>query len=285
MLKLMLYGPLLAFGSFIQPIISQELRESDNNPTETIIIERNNIDPTHEIEAIEDSDARVSDELTNFQAQSTNNFSQSSIPADTVREKRGYISDEYYVPVRSVPNQNGKVTHNGLKSGTPLTITDSDGQWKKILTDFGQQGWIEKRFISESPISRTLLIEEREAKKALEQMLKEEQIISEKLKNALAQKNNEYNSLVINHDNEKKLISMHNDNIPKPVIDENIEQLVKRNHLLIQENDVLTAQLQVSQQNEGQQLFLYGALSVFLGALLTALIPKIRGRKRLSTWK
>ena len=116
-------------------------------------------------------------------------------------------------------------------------------------------------------------------------MLKEEQIISEKLKNALAQKNNEYNSLVINHDNEKKLISMHNDNIPKPVIDENIEQLVKRNHLLIQENDVLTAQLQVSQQNEGQQLFLYGALSVFLGALLTALIPKIRGRKRLSTWK
>ncbi len=285
MLKLMLYGPILAFGSFIQPIISQELRESDNNPTETIIIERNNIDPTHEIEAIEDSDARVSDELTNFQAQSTNNFSQSSIPADTVREKRGYISDEYYVPVRSVPNQNGKVTHNGLKSGTPLTITDSDGQWKKILTDFGQQGWIEKRFISESPISRTLLIEEREAKKALEQMLKEEQIISEKLKNALAQKNNEYNSLVINHENEKKLISMNNDNIPKPVIDENIEQLVKRNHLLIQENDVLTAQLQVSQQNEGQQLFLYGALSVFLGALLTALIPKIRGRKRLSTWK
>tara|TARA_X000000950_G_scaffold287766_1_gene401499 strand:+ start:95596 stop:96519 length:924 start_codon:yes stop_codon:yes gene_type:complete len=285
MLKLMLNGPLLVFGIFTQPIISQELRESDNNATETIIIERNNIDPTPKNEAVEDFDPRVSDQLTNFQAQSTSNFSQSPIPANTVHEKRGYISDEYYVPVRSVPNQNGKVTHNGLKSGTPLTITDSDGQWKRILTDFGQQGWIEKRFISESPISRTLLIEEREAKKILEQMLKEEQMISNKLKDALAQKNNEYNSLVISHENEKNTIAGTNNNIPKSVIDENIEQLVKRNHLLIQENDVLTAQLQVSQQNEGQQFFLYGAISVFLGALLAALIPKIRGRRRLSTWK
>ena len=285
MLKLMLYGSILAFGIFTQPIISQQLRESNDNAAETIIIERNNIDPISDNESLEDFDLQTSDKPTTSQGQSSTNASQMAISANNVPQKRGYISDEYYVPVRSVPNKNGKVIHNGLKSGTPVTITGSDGQWQKILTDFGQQGWIEKRFISESPISRTLLTEEREAKKILERKLKRERITSERLKNALEQKNDEINSLVINRENEERIVTTTNNDVTTKLVDANIQRLVERNHFLSQENDVLTAQLQASHQNEGQQFFLYGAISVFLGALLTALIPKIRGRKRLSNWK
>lgn len=285
MLKLMLYGPLLALGILTKIGISQELRESNDNHAETIIIERNNIDSIIENEYDEDFDNKTLDESTGSQARSTTDGSQSAIVASNVQHRRGYISDVYYVPVRSVPNRNGKVTHNGLKSGTPVTVIDNDGQWKKILTDFGQQGWIEKRFISESPISATLLTEEREAKKILEQMLKEEQSTSERFKNALALKNDQLKSLALDQKNEGEKATSNNDDATNSVTDENIQRMVERNHLLIQENDVLKAQLQSSYQNEGRQFFLYGGILVFLGALLTALIPKIRGRRRLSNWQ
>ncbi|MAJ79884.1 MAG: hypothetical protein CMK30_00925 [Porticoccaceae bacterium] len=285
MLKLMLFGPLLAFGILSELGICQELRAFNDNDAETIIIERNNIDSTNENEYDEDFDFKTLDESTESQARSNADDSQSAIGASNVHHKRGYISDVYYVPVRSVPNKNGKVTLNGLKSGTPVTVIDNDGQWKKILTDFGQQGWIEKRFISESPISATLLTEEREAKKILEQMLKEEQSTSERLKNALALKNDELKSLALNHKNQVKKATSTNDDATNPVTGKNIQRLVERNHLLIQENDVLKAQLQSAYQNDGRQFFLYGGILVFLGALLTALIPKIRGRRRLSNWQ
>ena len=50
MLKLMLFGPLLAFGILSELGICQELRAFNDNDAETIIIERNNIDSTNENE-------------------------------------------------------------------------------------------------------------------------------------------------------------------------------------------------------------------------------------------
>ena len=35
----------------------------------------------------------------------------------------------------------------------------------------------------------------------------------------------------------------------------------------------------------GNESFLYGGITVFLGALLVVLIPKLRGRKRFSEWQ
>jgi SH3 domain protein len=51
------------------------------------------------------------------------------------------------------------------------------------------------------------------------------------------------------------------------------------------ENDVLNASLNDLQKDKRNQSFLYGGLTVFLGAILVVLIPKLRGRKRFSEWQ
>ncbi|MGB2466214.1 MAG: hypothetical protein ACPH96_06035, partial [Porticoccaceae bacterium] len=61
--------------------------------------------------------------------------------------------------------------------------------------------------------------------------------------------------------------------------------LVKQNHMLQGENDVLKASLNDLQKDRRNQSFLYGGLTVFLGAILVVLIPKLRGRKRFSEWQ
>jgi len=62
------------------------------------------------------------------------------------------------------------------------------------------------------------------------------------------------------------------------------QTLVKQNHLLQSDNDVLKAEVEILENDSSNQFFLYGALAVFLAALLVAFIPKLKGRKRLSEW-
>ena len=62
------------------------------------------------------------------------------------------------------------------------------------------------------------------------------------------------------------------------------QTLVKQNHLLQSDNDVLKAEVEILENDSSNQFFLYGALTVFLAAVLVAFIPKLKGRKRLSEW-
>ncbi|MDC0004631.1 TIGR04211 family SH3 domain-containing protein, partial [Porticoccaceae bacterium] len=63
------------------------------------------------------------------------------------------------------------------------------------------------------------------------------------------------------------------------------QALVKQNHMLQGENDVLKANFDDLQKDKRNESFLYGGLTVFLGAILVVLIPKLRGRKRFSEWQ
>jgi SH3 domain protein len=62
------------------------------------------------------------------------------------------------------------------------------------------------------------------------------------------------------------------------------EALVKQNHVLQSNNDVLIADIEILENDRRNQSFLYGGLTVFMGALLAILIPKLRGRKKFSEW-
>ncbi len=60
--------------------------------------------------------------------------------------------------------------------------------------------------------------------------------------------------------------------------------LVGQNQLLQQQLDVLTANYDSLAASRENQFFLYGGLLVFLGACLSALVPRLRGRKKLGEW-
>jgi SH3 domain protein len=69
------------------------------------------------------------------------------------------------------------------------------------------------------------------------------------------------------------------------ILNDQNQALVKQNHMLQRENDVLNANLDDLQKDRRNESFLYGGLTVFLGAILVVLIPKLRGRKRFSEWQ
>lgn len=200
--------------------------------------------------------------------------------------ERGYISDKFYVPVRSLPSTDGRVVHNGLKSGTPLTVLSIQDDWARIRTDLDQRGWIQARFVSKKPIARTLLIEKEQAYKALDQRYTEQESTVAELREQLASQDTDLGE--VNGENQalKRKLSAFSGNGGDPtMLNDQIQSLVERNHLLTQENDVLKARLTDFDSDEFHRSFLYGAFAVFLGAILSVLIPKLRGRKRLAGWQ
>lgn len=200
--------------------------------------------------------------------------------------ERGYISDKFYVPVRSLPSPDGRVIHNGLKSGTPLTVLSIEGDWARIRTDLDQQGWIQARFVSKNPIARILLIEKEQAYKALDQRFTEQTSTVAKLREQLASRDTDLGEVSGEYQALKAQLNAFAGNGGDPtMLNEQIQSLVEQNHLLTQENDVLKARLTDFDSDEFHRSFLYGAFAVFLGAILSVLIPKLRGRKRLAGWQ
>ena len=62
------------------------------------------------------------------------------------------------------------------------------------------------------------------------------------------------------------------------------KELIQQNQELRNENDILKVELDVQKNDNRYKSFLFGGIAVFLGALLSVLIPKLKGRKRLSEW-
>lgn len=266
--------------------LAQQNETSDTERLERLILERDNLD-RNELETILDPTAAPADQTlleptvdTSGQGETTETLQPS------VQEwPRGYISDEYYVPVRSLPDINGRVIHNGLKSGTPLMVLEINENWARIRTDFGQEGWIEQHFISDIPIARALLIEEQASGEALQQKLAKERAVTAELRSELTTLNAKI--VALESDNSELSIQANKPqtNVNPLVADKQVQSLVEEKLLLTQENDVLKARLSQVEQDERHRSFIFGALAVFMGAVLTALIPKIRGRKRLSGWQ
>jgi SH3 domain protein len=219
------------------------------------------------------------------------NETSAPAPAENVvpevqEPERGYISDKFYVPVRSLPSADGRVVHNGLKSGTPLTVLSIQDDWARIRTDLDQRGWIQARYVSKKPIARTLLIEKEQAYKALDQRYTGQKSTVTELREQLASRDTDLGE--VNGENQalKRQLSAFSGNGGDPtMLNDQIQSLVEQNHLLTQENDVLKARLTDFDSDEFHRSFLYGAFAVFLGAILSVLIPKLRGRKRLAGWQ
>lgn len=67
-------------------------------------------------------------------------------------------------------------------------------------------------------------------------------------------------------------------------LQEQNEELIKRNRMLQSEIDVLTASRDQLLGDNRQRWFMFGGLAVFLGALLAVLLPRLKPRRRYSEW-
>ena len=197
----------------------------------------------------------------------------------------GFISDEFYVPLRSSPCSTCKIVHKGLKSGTKLFVYEHEEDWSLVATESGYRGWIRRQHLSKNKIARSILAEnlnqvERlgNENRRLELDMQNSFELIENLRAQIADTEVDRKKL------SKELASIKLVSSKEIALNEQNQMLVKHNHMLQEERDVLRANVDDLQKNTNNQSFLYGGFLVFLGAILVAIIPRVRGRKRLSEW-
>jgi SH3 domain protein len=214
-------------------------------------------------------------------------FSEPSEMADEISTESeiGYISDQFYVPLRSSPCSTCKIVHKGLKSGTRLFVYEHEDDWTLVATDSGYRGWIRRQHLIKNKIARVILAENANEierlgseNRRLELDMQNSFELVESLRAQITEIAGDRVKL------SKELADIKLVASKEIALNEQNQLLVKHNHMLQEERDVLRANVNDLQNNTKNQSFLYGGFLVFLGAILVAIIPRIRGRKRLSEW-
>jgi SH3 domain protein len=203
-----------------------------------------------------------------------------------LEEKSVWVSDEFLVPLRSTPCARCTIVHRGLKSGTQLRLLEMVDGWGHLITNRGVEGWMEEQYLVDQPIARIRVEQQQKELAALRKRNAELDKIVTELNQASKAVRGELDS---SQDDQKSLATqlaeireISSDAI---TLSEQNQQLVKNNHMLQRENDSLKANVDDLQKDQRNESFLYGGLTVFLGAILVILIPKLRGRKRFSEWQ
>lgn len=203
-----------------------------------------------------------------------------------LKDKSVWISDEFLVPLRSTPCARCTIVHRGLKSGTKLQLLEMVDGWGHLITNRGVEGWAEEQYLVDQPIAR-IRVKTQEKELAA---LKQRNIELEEKVDELTQAANAVRGELDNSQDSQKSLATELAEIREISSDaialsEQNQQLVKNNHMLQRENDSLKANVDDLQKDQRNESFLYGGLTVFLGAILVILIPKLRGRKRFSEWQ
>ena len=197
-----------------------------------------------------------------------------------------FVADQFYVPLRSSPCATCKIVHKGLKSGTRLSILGHQENWSLVTTDSGYSGWMRSQHITLNQIARVKLaisqqqVAEIERKnKRLEEDMQNSFELIETLRKNIAVLETDRKAL------SKELASLKLISSKEIALDQQNQLLVKHNHMLQEERDVLRANVDDLENEQRNESFLYGGFVTFLGAILAALIPRLRGRRRLSEWR
>jgi SH3 domain protein len=199
-----------------------------------------------------------------------------------------YVSDKQYIPLRSGPGGDYRITHKGIPSGTRLTVarTSSDDVWAEITTDRGTSGWIRIQYLmKEVPAQNKLDAAIRRADQATEKsqsMATEMEALQTEhveLINQLTSNDSQLGS-VSEELNQLKQISGNAVNL-----DADNRRLVEATENLRSEVEMLEAENLRLQDNLESEDFLNGALAVLLGVIIALVAPRlVPKRRKSSSW-
>jgi len=206
-------------------------------------------------------------------------FSGFSVAAETK-----YVSDELVINMRSGKGNSFKIIKI-IKSGTPLTILETDSGYVRARTPQGVEGWVLSRFLIDTPVAREQLAqaitdvanmkEKYDAMSTeINSIKKERDTLSQSEKSLLRNKeklNSELSKL-------KKIAAR-----PMQLETEN-DQL--RNELVKIETEMrlLKQEYQTLEDNSDQEWFMTGAGVLFGGMILGLIFPKLRSGQKKANW-
>ncbi|MFV8781855.1 TIGR04211 family SH3 domain-containing protein [Microbulbifer sp. SA54] len=198
-----------------------------------------------------------------------------------------YITDELHVPMRSGQGNEFRILHRGLPSGTKLTLLQDspDTGWAQVRTPGGEEGWVRRQYLESEPVAKIKLEKAEERLRHIESLqgnlgvevrrLEEENgQLSAALKTEQARAEQLSKEL-------KELKSLSADAVS---LNQRHQKLLNQHELLKQKQTMNEAEIQRLSGSETQKWYMYGALSVLMGAILAMIAPHFRPRKRNSEW-
>ncbi len=198
-----------------------------------------------------------------------------------------YITDELHVPMRSGQGNEFRILHRGLPSGTKLTLLQDspDTGWAQVRTPGGEEGWVRRQYLESEPVAKLKLEKAEERLRHIESLqgnlggevrrLEEENgQLSTALKTEQARAEQLSKEL-------KELKSLSADAV---ALNQRHQKLLNQHELLKQKQSMNEAEIQRLSSSDTQKWYMYGALSVLMGAILAMIAPHFRPRKRNSEW-
>jgi SH3 domain protein len=198
-----------------------------------------------------------------------------------------WVSDVLYVPLRSGKGNQFRIVNRGLKTGTPLTLIEEDieGGWVFVETDKGEQGWVRSQYVINEPTASIHLNNANSKIANLDRQRKQLQNQVEELKNENRQLNKELDNITNKSSKlDKELSTIKQVSSSAIDLHERHQDLMHQHQLIQTELDVLKAENSRLKADSRNTFFIYGALAVGLGVLITLIVPNLRRRKRYSEW-
>ncbi|MCH1488311.1 MAG: TIGR04211 family SH3 domain-containing protein [Pseudomonadales bacterium] len=202
-------------------------------------------------------------------------------------ESQGYVADVFYVPLHSGTSTKHRIVHRGLKTGTPLTIlqTDDKAGFTQVRTQSGIEGWIQNQFISNTPIARTLLKQAQQQRSKLQSQLSSISATNESVSTAHDEAQKRLKSLSRqNQSLTGELASIKKISSNAISLDINNRDLLQKSEMLKVEIAELQAENARLSDKSNKEWFVRGALAVAIGALLAVILPRFKPKVRSSEW-
>jgi SH3 domain protein len=202
-------------------------------------------------------------------------------------ESQGYVADVFYVPLHSGASTKHRIVHRGLKTGTSLTIlqTDDKAGFTQVRTQSGIEGWIQKQFISNTPIARTLLKQAQQQRSELQSQLSSISATNESVSTAHDEAQKRLKSLSRqNQSLTGELASIKKISSNAINLDINNRDLLQKSEMLKVEIAELQAENARLSDKSNKDWFVRGALAVAIGALLAVILPRFKPKIRSSEW-
>ena len=210
------------------------------------------------------------------------------VPINTQAEQKTvYVSDIVYVPLRSGNSNKHRIIHRGLKSGTPLTLIESDLETKlsRVSTSTGIEGWIQSQYLSETMIARTQLQDIRATHQSLRRELQTRIANEAQLTETLTQSQQSLKQL------KKNIQSLESELSQIKKLSANAINLDNNNRKLLQNNEMLKIEIAELQANNARLAdksdkgwFLRGAFAVLIGVILAIALPRLKIKSRAKEW-
>lgn len=201
--------------------------------------------------------------------------------------KTVYVRDTLYVPLRAGQSAEYHILHQGIKSGTPLQLleTNDDTGYSRVRMANGLEGWVQTQYIQDDPIARDLLDQ------ANEKLAKVEADHQQTLLR-LQDLQSERDSLAKNLDDtkakfddvSKRLEHVQSLSADAIKIDKRNSELQANEARLKQQIDDLTAANDALKDESDQAWFVRGAAVVVIALLIGFLVARRIYNRRNSGW-